>query len=277
MEFELVRTLTHDVLRDMLLRVQKDPSSFGQFSSDMQVASIIARVGRLAKQRDIKPNDGLTNQEQHFVIRALWELIIQGFLVPNNASSGTQGWPFVSFTDYGEKMILADRPTPYDPTMYLAQFVEGLTDPIVNFYVEEALGCFRTNCQTACALMLGVASERLFDLLLDSFLGALASQRERDDLQKKTDSKSITSRYRELRKRLDPKKGQLPQPLCENLDTCLVSILNIIRQQRNDAGHPTGRVVTRDEAYALLHVFPHYHNQMSELTLHLKEHTKSLT
>jgi len=243
----------------------------------MQVASIIARVGRLAEQRDIKPNDGLTNQEQHFVIRALWELIIQGFLVPNNASSGTQGWSFVSFTDYGEKMILADRLTPYDPTMYLAQFVEGLTDPIVNFYVEEALGCFRANCQTACALMLGVASERLFYLLLDSFLGVLASQRERDDLQKKTDGKSITSRYRELRKRLDPKKGQLPQPLCENLDTCLVSILNIIRQQRNDAGHPTDRVVTRDEAYALLYVFPHYHNQMSELTLHLKEHTKSLT
>jgi hypothetical protein len=125
--------------------------------------------------------------------------------------------------------------------------------------------------------MLGVASERLFDLLLESFAAAVASTTERRNLEAKTKTRTVAVRYDELRVRLEPKKSQLPTPLQDSLDTCLVSIFNLIRQHRNDSGHPTGRQMTRDEAYANLYVFPHYHAQMYKLVEHLRANPGSLS
>ena len=40
------------------------------------------------------------------VVQTIWELVNQGILVPNDAKTGTQSGPFVSFTAYGESLIL---------------------------------------------------------------------------------------------------------------------------------------------------------------------------
>ncbi len=279
MDYELLRTLLHDTLRETLRQVKADPGRVSQYSADMQMVVLTNQVERLAKQQGhISDSAHLHAQQQSFVAQALWELIIQGVLVPNNAQSISQGWPFVSFTEHGEKAIFEDRPTPYNSTAFLAQFDSGgdEIDAIVIFYVKEALGCFRANRHTASTVMLGVASERLFDLLSDALPGALESDKERDALKKKTEGKSVMIRYKELRKRLDPKRNQLPPILRDHLDIFLVSIFNLIRQYRNDNGHPTGRIATRDEAYASLYVFPHYCMQMCQLIEHLVTHRRSL-
>ncbi len=116
---------------------------------------------------------------------------------------------------------------------------------------EVSCCCFRAIRYIAC-VMLGVASEGLLDLLLERFVGALASETERDHLANRTEGKFITIRYDELKKRLDPKKPQLPKPIRHSWETTLASIFNLTQQQRNDASHPTGRAITRDEAYGLL-------------------------
>lgn len=277
MDFELARTLTHETLRDMLKRSQSDPHYASQFSGDMQLANIVARVEKQAqKGGHLGQNTPLTMQDmQNFVTHTLWELVVQGVLVPHNSNSLSQGWPFVSFTEYGAKVIFGKSPTPYDPTGYLDYFTSA--DAVVKFYVEEALGCFRANRYTAAVVMLGVSSERLFDLLLDAFVSSLASATEKSKLQKETAGKFVTGRYDALKKRLDPKKNQLPQPLRDNLDTSLVSIFNLIRQTRNDSGHPTGRAMTREETYALLNIFPHYYKYVSDLISYLQQHPNSLT
>lgn len=276
MDFEMVRTLTHDALKAMLEHLKGDPQyqSSGQFSADMQLNHIADWVERLAQERQhVGKTVRLTNQERKFVAHALWELVIQGILVPSSESN--TGWPFVSFTDYGTRAIFAEHPTPYDPAGYLSHFNQA--DAVVKFYVEEALGCFRANRHTATVVMLGVASERSFDLLFESFCAALYSPHERTNLENKTKGKFVTTRYNELKKSLEPKKGQLPKDLRDNLDTVLTSIFNLIKQHRNDTGHPTGRSMPRDEAYALLSVFPHYHRQMFELTDHLQKSPGTLT
>jgi argininosuccinate lyase len=62
--------------------------------------------------------------------------------------------------------------------------------------------------------------------------------------------------YEEVSKRIDPIHEQLPSQLQESIGTELEGIFHEVRRTRNDAGHPTGRIIERDEAYALLKLLP---------------------
>jgi len=259
----------------MLQQKNTNPS---QFVADMQHSNLCSRVGRLAHRQQINNSEPLSHVEESYATQALWELIIQGVLVPGHGS-GSSGWPHVSFTEYGEQVIVQEEFSPYDPSGYLTQLKSdiGELDSVLLFYLEEALGSFRANRYTASTVMLGVASERLFDMLLDSFLGAFASESQRDQLQQRTQGRMLVRRYDELKKRLDSKMSQLPPELRDNVDTYLVSIFTIVRYSRNDSGHPTGKAIRRDESYANLYVFGRYCEYMYQLIGYLQDHPKSLS
>ena len=69
----------------------------------------------------------------------------------------------------------------------------------------------------------------------------------------------IKPQFEELRKVIDSDlRARLPRDLKEGLDVQLNAVFDFIRQQRNDAGHPKGKTVEREVAYANLAVFPTY-------------------
>ncbi len=278
MEYELARELLHTVLRQKLVKVQRDASSRGQFNQDMQFGGIANEVEGLARKNGhLDKTVSLSPQETGLVRQELWRLIIGGVLVPGHGDGGSS-WPYVSFSEYGEKVILQQEFSPYDPTGYVAQLKVEISnlDSIVLFYLQEALSAFRANLFVASTVMLGVASERLLDMLLGAFTGALASSIERSQFNEKTMGRQLSQRYEELRKRIDPKRSQLPLDMGDNLVTYLGGVFTIIRLFRNDSGHPTGRTIQRDEAYANLYVFARYCKYMSQLVEHLRANPGTL-
>lgn len=69
----------------------------------------------------------------------------------------------------------------------------------------------------------------------------------------------IKHQFDEFRKMLDSElRARLPGNLQEGLDVELNANFDIIRNQRNDAGHPTGKEIERERAYANLVVIPVY-------------------
>ena len=56
-------------------------------------------------------------------------------------------------------------------------------------------------------------------------------------------------------------KGSHPRRLPDTLNVTLTAVYNFIRTQRNELGHPQDRppVVTREEAFVNLRVFPTYY------------------
>ena len=69
----------------------------------------------------------------------------------------------------------------------------------------------------------------------------------------------IKRQYDEFQKMLDSElKARLPSNLKDDLDITLSGIFSMIRTLRNNSGHPTGREVNREQAYANLVVFPTY-------------------
>ena len=77
--------------------------------------------------------------------------------------------------------------------------------------------------------------------------------------------------YEEIDKKLDPIREQLPSELRDSLGTELTGIFQLVRRTRNDAGHPTGVRIEREEAYALLQLFPTYTKLAYDLVTWLKK------
>jgi hypothetical protein len=181
------------------------------------------------------------------------------------------GWPFLSVTDHGRRVLAEPRPVPYDPDGYLASLdkAAGGLRPSTTKYLEEALLTFRTGTYLASAVMLGAASEMLFLELCQAITGAIADPNGRDRFEDRTGPlKNMVSRMSEVTSWLKQKKRQLPDEWQRQEQFGVIDkVADLIRNRRNDAGHPQDppAVPTHEEMYALLVVFPHYCKRLYEL------------
>lgn len=199
---------------------------------------------------------------QNDVRGVIWDLIIQGIIVPGVPNQmGSSGLPAFVLTDWGKKCLENQEHLPYDAAKYIEGIRERIPaiDNTVLLYLKEALASFRVGAYLSSAVMTGVASEKVLLLLRDGLEAALRTP----DLQKKfaaaTKGMSISRVYQEIWKRLEPNQEALANHLCqEDIKVELSGIFDMIRKTRNDAGHPTGREISRDEADSILHLFPVY-------------------
>jgi hypothetical protein len=194
----------------------------------------------------------------------IWELIIQGIVVPGaglGGGSGDPGLPFFQITDWGKRCLAEGEFLPYDT----GQFIDRLkvkvpaVDQLVLRYLTESLQCFRGATFLGSAVMVGVASERVLLSLRNAIELALDTQEKKRKFIADTAGKSVKRIYDEIRKRLEPIMELITAALKkEDISAELSGIFDLIRKTRNDAGHPTGRDVEREEAFALLQLFPSY-------------------
>src|SRR5205823_3503642 len=127
-----------------------------------------------------------------------------------------QAYFFHDVSSY-ERLVRAEIPAIDDTTL---------------LYLKEAMQSFRTGCILAATVMLGVATEHTFMLLIEgieqnvAYAATFANVgNERTILQKVNKFKNI----------LDQQIRQLPQDVKEDLDTHFAAILSLIRTFRNQA------------------------------------------
>jgi hypothetical protein len=194
----------------------------------------------------------------------IWELIIQGIVVPGvglGGASGDPGLPFFQITEWGKHCLATGEFIPYDTGQFIDRLKSKVptVDQFVLRYLTEALQCFRAGTYLGSAVMVGVASERILFALRSAIESALDTQQKKDKFTADTVGRSVKRVYDEIQKRLDPLMEQITAALNkEDISAELSGIFDLIRKTRNDAGHPTGRNVEREEAFALLQLFPSY-------------------
>ena len=131
--------------------------------------------------------------------------------------------------------------------------------------MTECLRTFRIGCLLSSAVMIGCASEKALLLLLDAYVTALPLT-EGKHFRKKIDGKFIKTQYDEFIKMLQGHlRALLPRDLDDGLVNTLLGVFEMIRSERNDAGHPTGKTPSRDIAFANISVFPGYLKRIYEL------------
>jgi hypothetical protein len=196
------------------------------------------------------------------VVRQLfWELFRQGILTPGKDGLN-DNFPYFEITDFGRRAVTGEESYfVHDVSGYEARMKKEVpsVDSVTLLYLKESLQAFRSDCVLASTVMLGVAAEHTFNLLLETveknpkFNSVYAAAlKERTTLR----------RVETFRKLVEPRVGEMDSTLKEGLATNFLGILEIIRGFRNDSGHPSGKIVSAEQAHALLLLFPMYCRKM---------------
>jgi len=259
MEKEVIRYAIFEVLR------QERPPD--------QYASLIDATERKLAELHLFPVKGASpSQEQHYLRNVLpreekdaireivWDLIIQRVLTPGYVDDPHSSWPWIRLTEYGRASLKEREFLPHDSEGYLRTLSATISsvDPLILRYMDEALECFRVGCYLATSVMTGAASERVFDLLLEAMGGTFRNTSKRTEFLKDTKSNFVSVRKKAFDNQINRLRGQLPEVVQRSLDTTINSIFSLLKDYRDDSGHPTGRVVARDEAHANLKLFAVY-------------------
>jgi len=210
----------------------------------------------------------------------LWDLIVQRVLTVRN--HGNYSWAAIGVTDFGAEVLKEQRWLPYDPDGYLKELANKAPRlaKLCEMYIIEALTCFRGGAYLATAVMLGAASEGNVVDLLNRYHAAMAKagmpehSAYQDKLQK---ARSFYEKYQVFRRYFDPIKPKLPGRLVDDWEGQMDGVLHLIRNYRNDAGHPTGTKVERMGAFRSLFLFLDFCGRIEQVGDWLESHAIELT
>ena len=110
--------------------------------------------------------------------------------------------------------------------------------------------------------MLGVATEHTFLLWIEAIERSTTHQATFESASKQ---RTILQKVNKFRHILEQQAKTLSPEVKEDLDTNFSGILSIIRNFRNQSGHPSGKIIDREQAYILLQLFPRYCKKMYQL------------
>jgi hypothetical protein len=211
----------------------------------------------------------------------LWQLVIEGIIHPGNPSLG---FPYFTLTEYGRHVIENEAAHPHDMARFLDQIrTAQAIDPTVEAYLVESLHSFRQNRLVAAAILLGVAAERAFLMIAEALLEAIKDSTEKAELGNVLDRMPIKPKLDKIHTKLlnlDNRKKQLPDSsdFPEGAPIMVTAIYDLIRQQRNDLGHPrdTPPALDRQDLETHLNLFASFYRNVEKLRSYLNSHKASI-
>jgi hypothetical protein len=260
--YEEIRAVAIDILAG------RENTSHGatQYANlEAGIAEVFARRTGCQGPQNVSGSDAqLERQDADLFLEVFWDLFRQGIITLGFNRSNRE-FPFFRVSQVGQR-ILQNQSVYFfhDVSTYTAVIQKEV--PAINavtlIYLQEAMQAFRSGCILSATVMLGVATEHTFLLLVETILQSkshaatfAAVDKERTILQKVNKFKSI----------LDQHTKGLPREILEDLDTHFSGILSIIRNFRNQSGHPSGKIIDREQAYVLLQLFIPYCRKMYQL------------
>jgi len=197
-----------------------------------------------------------------------WQLMIEGILAPG-MNAANQNLPWFHVTDYGRKVLREEAGHPHDEVGYLERVRARVPNPdaTVLAYLTEALSTFRRGTPVASTVMLGIAAERVFLMVCDSFLVALRDPAERAALGAILQRFPMKPKLDWIHAKVSNLQNQRLPGLPENAALMVTAVYDFLRTQRNDLGHPRDSppAVDREDAFVNLQMFPRYYQIAEEL------------
>ena len=265
--------LNLEEIRSLVLQALRQPGCDQVVNLEIAVGNLKSKMKGVPQQSRGFVGDGrayLERGESSLIHEVVWSFIIQGLLVPGLDDSN-QGWPFLRLTAYGQRCMEERQILPHDPDGYLRDFQRSVpsADPVIQEYLTEALQCFLRDLHRACAVMLGAASEKAILLLIESYAESITDPNKKTQVNRQIEkASSIFRKYEVFEKGFANIKAKLPRQLTDNADSLLHGVFDLIRNSRNDAGHPaSGVLVSRDSNYSHLRLFIPYCQRIYQLIL----------
>lgn len=233
-----------------------------------QFKTICNSIGRLAIDKELVKNPNTANfQEIHFALQRrdenrvreiIWDLITERILTIGDYHNDS--WPWLSLSEYGKIAIASSNPIPNDPTGYLSRIKRDISniDEIIETYLAESIRTYNINQLLSSTITLGCASERALILLIEVYENTFNDEIAKSNFSKKISGKFIKTQFDELNRSINSILHTLPYELKDNYTNTLTGVFQMIRYNRNDAGHPTGKSIDKEALFASLQVFIPY-------------------
>lgn len=261
--------IDYQVLRQLVVEALKA-------EPDTQIARLLKEVQRLADYHDVFPTEDecrehninytcykektLHPDDELKVCQIAWDLIVDRVLTIGTCRNPTEGWPFIRLTDFGKSVAEQAPPTYYDPEGYLKRlesFAREI-DPVIKQYALEGLNCFRQRLFFAAAVMFGAAAEKAVLVLLQSIGDAETDQQRQDEIVQLLERPSLPKIFETIQLSMASliKAKKIPYSVHQGSTEHILSLLEMIRVQRNDAIHPTTGEVNRTKVFVTIQALP---------------------
>lgn len=201
----------------------------------------------------------------------LWDFVIQRVLTLGDYHNAS--WPHLSLTEYGTKAINSEGPIPNDSSGYMQSLKDSVSDldSIIETYICESIRTYNINQLLSSTITLGCASERAILLVIDTYADTFKDVERAKAFRKKIEGKFIKTQFDEFEKSIKPQLTSYPYEIRENFNNTFNGVYQMIRNNRNDAGHPTGKQIDKDNLFSNLRVFIPYCKYIYDLKKHLED------
>lgn len=134
----------------------------------------------------------------------------------------------------------------------------------------ESIRTYNINQLLSSTITLGCASERALVILIETYEQTFIDNDAKSSFSKKVSGKFIKAQFDEFDKSFRSIMSSLPYELRENYTNTLTGVFQMIRYNRNNAGHPTGKSVEKETLFANLQVFIPYCKYIYDLIQYFK-------
>ena len=259
-------TLPYDELKSIVIDKIKDATSF-QFTS--VVSSVAAFINKenigFNKASNTTYENKLNQGDEGLIREIIWDLIIQRILTIGDYHNHT--WPFLTVTEYGQKVLKSSEAIPHDPSKYLERVKREIPniDTVILTYLSESINTYNINQLLSSTIALGCASEKALLLLIDNYQKTYNKVQGVERFEQKVKNRMIKIQFEEFQKDFKRIVGSLPKELADNYENILLGVFEMFRNQRNYAGHPIGYTVDKEMLFSNLQVFVVYCKRIYEL------------
>lgn len=135
---------SRQTLRTVVLKVLKDSPDLQFASMPRYVAEKGVAIGLLSQGSRPHVDEGiLTYRDKQIINEIIWELLVQGILIPGPAGGG-QDFPFFHLSEYGVQCIEQEATLPHDYDNYLSNIKSIVRNPdgVFEMYLEESVQAF---------------------------------------------------------------------------------------------------------------------------------------
>lgn len=199
-------------------------------------------------------NSSLSAHHSELFLELFWDLFRQG-IITLGLNDYNREFPWFRVTSFGKKLLAGQEPYFFHD---LSSYEKVIKDEVPDIddttlvYLKEAMQAFMSGCLLSSTVMLGVATEHTFLLLMET---VDANTTHGPLFSGISNERSILRKVNKFKKVLDQNPSLLPANVKEDLDTNFNGILSMIRNFRNESGHPSGKIISREQVYVLLHLY----------------------
>lgn len=112
-------------------------------------------------------------------------------------------------------------------------------DPVIIRFIGEAIQCYKSESILACAFMLGAASEKAINIMIDAYTAAIRDETNREKFNSRVNGRTISKKFDEFFRSFSSCKSRPTEPqLAQDLDERIIATYQFCRITRNEIGHP---------------------------------------